>query len=91
MGAAVGKPAFGPAVAQKTQAEERLALAEHALLQWTRSPGVDSGIWDAEASYTNIGILVAVDEVLLLAAEDPFPLPAAASAHRRLHSYHTQF
>jgi exocyst complex component 7 len=86
MGAAVGKPAFGVAVAPKTQAEERLALAEHALLQWTRSPGADSGIWDAGASYTNRGLLAAVDEVLLLAAENPFPLPEAASARRRLDS-----
>ncbi|XP_066310521.1 exocyst complex component EXO70A1-like [Miscanthus floridulus] len=86
MGAAVGKPAFGVAVAPKTQAEERLALAEHALLQWTRCPGADSGIWDADASYTNRGLLAAVDEVLLLAAEGPFPLPAAASARRRLDS-----
>jgi len=88
MGAAVGKPAFGVAVSPKTQAEARLALAEHALLQWTRSPGADSGIWDADASCTNRGLLAAVDEVLLLAAEDPFPLPAptAASARRRLDS-----
>ncbi|WVZ67757.1 hypothetical protein U9M48_016797 [Paspalum notatum var. saurae] len=84
MGAAVGKPAFGFAVAPRTQAEERLASAEHALLQWTRSPGADAGIWDAEANYTNRGLLAAVDEVLLLAEARPFPLPAASSARRRL-------
>ncbi|KAJ1286703.1 hypothetical protein BS78_03G372000 [Paspalum vaginatum] len=84
MGAAVGKPAFGFAVAPRTQADERLALAEHALLQWTRSPGADAGIWDAEASYTNRALLAAVDEVLLLAEGRLFPLPAASSARRRL-------
>lgn len=84
MGAAVGKPAFGFAVAPRTQAEERLALAEHALLQWTRSPGADAGIWDAEASYTDRGLLDAVDEVLLLAEGGLFRLPQASSARRRL-------
>nr|CAB3475151.1 unnamed protein product [Digitaria exilis] len=78
MGAAVGKPAFGLVVAPRTtHAEERLAVAEHALLQWTRCPGADAGVWDADASYTNRGLLAAVDEVLLLAAEDPFPHPPA--------------
>jgi len=86
MGAAVGKPAFGLADAPRTHAEERLAVAEHALLQWTRSPGADSGVWDADASYTNRGLLAAVDDVLLLAEEDPFPLPGASSARRRLGS-----
>ncbi|PUZ53413.1 hypothetical protein GQ55_5G051000 [Panicum hallii var. hallii] len=86
MGAAVGKPAFGLTVAPRTHAEERLAVAEHALLQWTRSPGADSGVWDADASYTNRGLLAAVDDVLLLAEEDPFPLPGASSARRRLDS-----
>ncbi|OEL33643.1 Exocyst complex component EXO70A1 [Dichanthelium oligosanthes] len=84
MGAAVGKPALGSAFAPRTQAEERLAVAEHALLQWTRSPGADMGIWDADASYTNRGLLAAVDDVLLLAEEHHFPLPGASSARRRL-------
>nr|CAB3479168.1 unnamed protein product [Digitaria exilis] len=85
MGAAVGKPAFGLVVAPRTtHAEERLAVAEHALLQWTRCPGADAGVWDADASYTNRGLLAAVDEVLLLAAEDPFPHPEASSARHRL-------
>ncbi|RCV28642.1 hypothetical protein SETIT_5G419600v2 [Setaria italica] len=88
MGAAVGRPAFGLAVAPRTtHAEERLAVAEHALLQWARSPGADTGVWDADASYTNRGLLAAVDDVLLLAEEDPFPLhPAASPARRRLDS-----
>ncbi|CAL4959899.1 unnamed protein product [Urochloa decumbens] len=89
MGAAVGKPAFGLAVAPRTaaHAEERLAAAEHALLQWARSPGADAGVWDADASRTNRALLAAVDDVLLLAEEDPFPLlllPGAASPRRRL-------
>ncbi|CAO1942702.1 unnamed protein product [Urochloa humidicola] len=88
MGAAVGKPAFGLAVAPRTaHAEERLAVAEHALLQWARSPGADAGVWDADASRTNKALLAAVDDVLLLAEEDPFPLlllPGASSPRLRL-------
>ncbi|CAO2182005.1 unnamed protein product [Urochloa humidicola] len=90
MGAAVGKPAaFGLAVSPRTaaHAEERLAAAEHALLQWARSPGADAGVWDADASRTNRALLAAVDDVLLLAEEDPFPLlllPGASSPRRRL-------
>ncbi|KAL6840358.1 hypothetical protein ACP4OV_030168 [Aristida adscensionis] len=91
MGAAVGKAvedfaggaprtqaAAGPAAALA-----RLAVAENAILQWNRSPGADSGIWDADANCTNRGLLNAVDEVLRLAEEDPFPA-SAASARRRL-------
>ncbi|XP_062207821.1 exocyst complex component EXO70A1-like [Phragmites australis] len=85
MGAAVGKAAEDFAGAPKTQATARLDLAEHAILQWNRSPGADSGIWDAEANYTNKGLLSAVDDVLLLVEEDPFPT-AASSARRRLDS-----
>ncbi|CAO2167418.1 unnamed protein product [Urochloa humidicola] len=88
MGAAVGKPAFGLAVAPRTaHAEERLAAAEHALLQWARSPGADAGVWDVDASRTNRALLAAVDDVLLLAEEDPFPLlllPSASSPRLRL-------
>ncbi|CAO2196543.1 unnamed protein product [Urochloa humidicola] len=89
MGAAVGKPAIGLAVAPRTaaHAEERLAAAEHALLQWARSPGADAGVWDADASRTNKALLAAVDDVLLLVEEDPFPLlllPGASSPRLRL-------
>jgi hypothetical protein len=43
-----------------------------------------TGVWDADASYTNRGLLAAVDDVLLLAEEDSFPLHPAASPARRL-------
>jgi hypothetical protein len=70
-----------------THAEERLTVAEHVLLQWARSPGADTGVWDADVSYTNRGLLAVVDDVLLLAEEEPFPLHLAASpARRRLDS-----
>ncbi|XP_062228962.1 exocyst complex component EXO70A1-like [Phragmites australis] len=85
MGATVGKAAEAFASAPKTQAAVRLAVAERAILQWNRSPGADSGIWDAEANCTNKGLLAAIDEVLLLAEDDPFPA-AASSARRRLDS-----
>ncbi|GJM92268.1 hypothetical protein PR202_ga08719 [Eleusine coracana subsp. coracana] len=51
------------------------------MLQWNRSPGSNSGIWDANGNCTNGGLLAVVDEVLLLAEEDPFP--AESSSDRR--------
>jgi exocyst complex component 7 len=83
MGAAVGKAAEGLAGAPETRAAARLAFAEHAILQWNRSAVDGTGIWDADANYTNRGLLAVVDEVLLLAEEDPFPAAAAASSARR--------
>ncbi|TVU36138.1 hypothetical protein EJB05_18054, partial [Eragrostis curvula] len=86
MGAAVGKASEDLAGTPKTQAAARLACAEHALLQWNRSPGADSGIWDADAKYTNRGLLSAVDEVIILAEEDPFPVADSSADRRRLDS-----
>ncbi|KAK3162768.1 hypothetical protein QOZ80_1BG0093490 [Eleusine coracana subsp. coracana] len=78
MGAAVGK-----AAADFDGAAARLAFAEHTMLQWNRSPDADSGIWDADGNFTKKGkgLLAAVDEVLLLAEEEP--LPAVESSARR--------
>ena len=64
MGAAAGKAVQGIAVAR---AEARLAIAEHVMLQWNRSPGADTGICDGDATYTNRSVLAAVDEILCLA------------------------
>ncbi|GJM92265.1 hypothetical protein PR202_ga08716 [Eleusine coracana subsp. coracana] len=72
MGAAMGKAAEHLAGAAETRAAAaRLAFAEHAMLQWNRSPGADTGIWDADGNFTNSCLLAAVDELLLLAKEDP--------------------
>lgn len=84
MGAVAGKAVEGFAAAPKTQAEARLAIAGHVILQWNRSPGADTGIWDAEATYTNRSLLAAVDEILHLAETQPFP--AVSAARRRLDS-----
>ncbi|GJM92153.1 hypothetical protein PR202_ga08588 [Eleusine coracana subsp. coracana] len=73
MGAAIGKASEHLTVAGEAEtraAAARLAFAEHAMLQWNRSPGADTGIWDADGNFTNSGLLAAVDEVLLLAKED---------------------
>ncbi|KAF0916388.1 hypothetical protein E2562_007489 [Oryza meyeriana var. granulata] len=76
MGATVGK-----AVPAEGDYEARFAYAENAVLQWNRSPGIDTGIWDAAAAYTNKHLLYAVDEILDLAESRPFP-PASAAARR---------
>ncbi|KAK3162764.1 hypothetical protein QOZ80_1BG0093440 [Eleusine coracana subsp. coracana] len=78
MEAAVGNAAEDLGGAAEMQAAARLASAEHAILQ--RNP---IGIWDADGNCNNRVLLAAVDEVLLLADEDPFP-EAASSARRQL-------
>lgn len=80
MGAAAGKAAQDFAAAPETQAEHRLSIAEHVVLEWhrARSSGPDASIWDADATCTNKSLLTAVDEILLLAEINAFPMVSAA-------------
>ncbi|CAO2167417.1 unnamed protein product [Urochloa humidicola] len=71
--------AWGPG----TVAEARLAVAAHAVLHWDRSPDADdAGVWDAEATCANRGLLTAVDEILHLKETHAFPM--ASPARRRM-------
>lgn len=66
MGGAAGKPTKHIA-----GAPERHTGLLPAFALWNRSPGGNSGIWDAEGNFANKSLLDAVDKVLLQAEAHP--------------------
>ncbi|KAM3188973.1 hypothetical protein ACQJBY_067740 [Aegilops geniculata] len=86
MGAAAGKAVEGSASAGTARAEDRLAVAERVVfdLDCRRSSydGTNVGIWDAQATCTNKGLLAAIDEIVFLKETHAFP--TASTAGRRM-------
>ncbi|KAM3209266.1 hypothetical protein ACQJBY_063757 [Aegilops geniculata] len=89
MGAAAGKAVedlASAAAGTTTRAEDRLAVAERVILEFERRrsscDGSDVGIWDAQATCTNSGLLAAVDEIVFL--KEMHELPMASAAGRRM-------
>ncbi|VAI85037.1 unnamed protein product [Triticum turgidum subsp. durum] len=84
MGAAAGKAVEDQASAggATTRAEDRMAVAERVILELERrrssGDGSDVGIWDAQATCTNSGLLAAVDEIVFLKEMHAFPTASAA-------------
>ncbi|XP_047095382.1 exocyst complex component EXO70B2-like [Lolium rigidum] len=83
MGAAAGKDVGDfTSSAGTTRAEDRLAVAEHVIVEFGRRRMSGDrntlGIWDAQATCTNKSLLAAVDEIVFLKEMQAFPMATAA-------------
>ncbi|KAM0917830.1 hypothetical protein ACQ4PT_009253 [Festuca glaucescens] len=83
MGAAAGKAVGDLASsAGTTRAEDRLAVAEHVIVEFGRrrmsGDGNNLGIWDAQATCANKSVLAAIDEIVFLKEMQAFPMATAA-------------